>query len=194
MPTDVKTILPETRKWSKAEYHQAAELGWFDGQGVELIDGEVLRMAPQRDEHALSLTLTIEAVRRAFGTGYTHRVQMPFNVSASSEPEPDLLVVRGLPRSVKKHPTTAVLIVEISDTTLAYDRGRKASLYASRGVRDYWIVNLVHRILEVRRKPVVDPTADFGHSYSETVAYRPGQLVSPLGARKAKVRVNDLLP
>src|SRR5947209_1153787 len=93
-----------------------------------------------------------------FGRGYTYRVQMRLNVSASSEPEPDLAVVRGAPRTVRKHPTTAVLLVEISETTLLYDR-RKASLYASRGVRDCWIGNLIDRVLEVRRKPVVDDEA-----------------------------------
>src|SRR5438105_863581 len=123
------TAEPTIRKWTKREYHEAAELGWFDGQRVELIDGEVVEMAAQRDEHAVSLTLTEEEVREAFGHGYTYRVRMPLNVAGRSEPEPDLAVVRGTPRSLKKHPTTAVLIVEVSDTTLAYDRGRKASLY-----------------------------------------------------------------
>jgi Uma2 family endonuclease len=141
----------------------------------------------------MSLTLTEEAARQMFGRGYTYRVQMPLNVSASSEPEPDLVVVRGAPRTVRKHPTTAVLLVEISETTLLYDR-RKASLYASRGIRDYWIVNLIDHVLEVRRKPVVDDEAPWGHSYAEITIYRPVEMVSPLGARKSKVRVADLLP
>jgi Uma2 family endonuclease len=187
-------VEPIIRKWTKQEYHEAAERGWFDGQRVELIDGEVVAMAAQRDDHAMSLTLTAEAARGAFGKGYTYRVQMPLNVAGDSEPEPDLTVIRGSPRSVRKHPTTAVLIVEVSDTTLAYDRMRKASLYASRGLRDYWIINLVDRVVEVRRKPTADEDAPFGHSYAQTTIYRPGEAISPLGARKAKVRVADLLP
>jgi hypothetical protein len=155
MPTLVEPII---RKWTKHEYHEAAELGWFDGQRVALIDGEVVEMAAQRDDDAMSLTLTVEAAREAFGKGYTYRVQMPLNVSSASEPEPDLIVIRGAPRSVRKHPTTAVLIVE------------------------------------VRRKPTADEEAAFGHSYAETTIYRPGDTISPLGARKAKVRVADLLP
>src|SRR5437588_840790 len=125
-------------------------------------------MAAQKDEHAMSLTLTEEAVRHAFGSGYTYRVQMPFNVSASSEPEPDLVVVRGAPRSIRKHPTTAVLLVEISDTTLLYDQRRKARLYASRGIRDYWIVNLIERRLEVRGRPTADGAEPFGYGYAKT--------------------------
>jgi Uma2 family endonuclease len=189
----MKLSEPAVRKWTKREYHEAADLGWFDGQRVELIDGEVIKMAAQKDEHAMSLTLTEEAARQMFGKGYTYRVQMPLNVAANSEPEPDLVVVRGLPRTVRKHPTTAVLLVEISETTLLYDR-RKASLYASRGIRDYWIVNLIDRVVEVRRKPVVREDAPWGHAYEETTIYRPGETISPLGARKAKVRVDDLLP
>jgi Uma2 family endonuclease len=188
------TADPTVRRWTKREYHEAAELGWFNGQHVELIDGEVVEKAAQRDEHAVALTLTSEAARRSFGRGYTYCVLMPLNVMGESEPEPDLAVVRGTPRSLKKHPTTAVLIVEISDTTLAYDRGRKASLYGSRGIRDYWIVNLIDRVVEVRRKAAVDPEAAFGYSYAETTVYRPGETVTPLGARRAKVRVDDLLP
>jgi Uma2 family endonuclease len=186
--------LPTIRKWTKGEYHQAADLGWFDGQRVELIDGEVVEMAAQRDEHAVSLTLAIEAIREAFGGGFTYRVQMPLDVAATSEPEPDLAVVRGTPRSIRKHPTTAALIVEISDTTLAYDRGRKASLYATRGIRDYWIVNLVDRVLEVRRRPRPDPAAPFGYSYAPATTSFASDAVCPLGARKSKVRVDDLLP
>jgi Uma2 family endonuclease len=190
----MRTEYPPARKWSKAEYHQAAQLGWFDRERVELVAGQVLRRAAQTDEHAISLRLTDVAIRMAFPKDYVFCIQMPFNVSGATEVEPDLAVVRGTLRSVKKHPTTAALIVEISDTTLAYDRGRKANLYASRGVRDYWVVNLIDRVVEVRRKAAADPDADFGHSYSETVIYRPGQTISPLGARKAKVRVVDLLP
>jgi Uma2 family endonuclease len=185
---------PAVRKWTKEEYHEAAELGWFDGQRVELIDGEVVEMAAQKDGHAMSLRLADHAARKAFTGDYVFCVQMPLNVAGASEPEPDLAVVRATLRSLKKHPTTAVLIVEISDTTLAYDRGRKASLYASRGIRDYWIVNLIDRVVEVRRKASADPDAPFGHSYSETTIYRPGESISPLGARRAKVRVADLLP
>src|SRR5262245_4738824 len=127
----MKLMEPAVRKWTKEEYHEAAELGWFSGQRVELIDGEVVEMAAQKDEHAMSLRLADHAARKAFTGDYVLCVQMPLNIARASEPEPDLAVVRGTLRSLKKHPTTAVLIVEISDTTLAYDRGRKASLYAS---------------------------------------------------------------
>ena len=187
-------IEPILRKWTKREYHAAADLGWFDNERVELIDGEVIRMAAQKDGHAVSLTLTEEAVRQAFGTGCTYRVQMPMDFGSKSEPEPDLAVIRGLPRSVRRHPSMALLLVEISDTTLLYDRTRKSRLYASRGIRDYWIVDLVHRKLEVRRRPTADEKEPFGFTYLETKVFLPGESVAPLGARRAKIKVADLLP
>ena len=165
---------PAVRKWTKQEYHEAAELGCFDGERVELIDGEVVRMAAQKDEHAMSVTLTEEAARRAFGSGFTYRVQMPLHLGPNSEPEPDLVVVRGLPRSHRRHPTSALLLVEISDTTLLFDSGRKARLYASRGIRDFRIVNLVERRLEVRRRPTADGAGLFGHAYAETTIFQSG--------------------
>lgn len=185
---------PTIRKWTKAEYHEAAGLGWFDRQRVELIDGEVVEMPPQKDEHAMGVRLCEDAVRRAFGEGFVYCVQMPLDLGPGSEPEPDVAVVRGMLRSVKKHPKTALLVIEVSDTTLAYDRGRKASLYASRGIRDYWIVNLIDHCLEVHRRPARDPKAPFGFTYADVRMYRDGEAVSPIATRRASIPIADLLP
>ena len=185
---------PKTRPWTKSEYHQAAELGWFAGQRVELIAGEVLEMPPQKDEHSACLRLVDEAVRRAFPTGHTFLVQMPLNLGPKSEPEPDMAVVAGSPRTVLKHPKSALLVIEIADTSLALDRGRKARLYASRGIQDYWIVNLIDRQLEVHRRPAADGVEPFGHLYSKTSFFRPADSVCPLAKPRTKILVADLLP
>jgi Uma2 family endonuclease len=111
-----------------------------------------------------------------------------------SEPEPDVAYVPGTLRQVRTHPTTALLIVEVSDTTLSYDRGNKASLYASAGIADYWIVNLVDRVVEVLRNPALSPAAKFGWSYSTTTTHFSGDSVTPLAAPSASVAVADLLP
>jgi Uma2 family endonuclease len=95
-------------------------------------------------------------------------VQTPLAFDPDSEPEPDLAVVVGTPRDYRAHhPTTAVLIMEVSDTTLAFDRRQKGSLYARAGILDYWILNLNRRMLEVYRSPIADPVAPYGFSYSE---------------------------
>lgn len=185
---------PTIRKWTKPEYHEAARLGWFDGQRVELIQGEVVEMPPQKDEHAMTVTLCDYAVRTVFGEGFVVRVQLPLDLGVTSEPEPDIAIVRGTPRSVRKHPKTALLIIEVSDTTLAYDRGRKASLYASRGIRDYWVVNLPDHRLEVHRRPVRNAASAFGFTYSDVRAVESGESVIPLAAKHASITVASLLP
>jgi len=177
---------PILRRWTKREYYQAGDLGWFDDQRVELIDGEVVTMAPQRDEHAHAVTLANYAIGKAFGGSYVVRVQMPLDFAAS-QPEPDLAVIRGKPRDVKRHPKSAALVIEVSDTTLAFDRGRKALLYASKGIRDYWIVNLVNRQVEVRRRPAAT-------GYRQVVTLKSGESIAPLVAGAATIKVADLLP
>lgn len=182
-----------TKHWSLAEYRQMADLGWFQGERVELIGGEVVVMNAQRFSHYAAIDKTIEALEVAFGTGYWVRSQAPLICFPSSEPEPDVSVVAGSRDDYRDHPTTAVLVVEVSDTTLAHDRGRKASLYAQAGIADYWIVNLVDNVVEVRRSPIPDPAEPFGHRFADMVTYRAGQCVMPMAIR-ATVLVDDLLP
>ena len=90
-------------------------------------------------------------------------------------------------------PTTALLVVEVSDSSLARDRAIKGSLYAAGGVADYWIVNLVQRQLEVYRDPIADPAAFFGAHYATRVILIPGDHVVPLAAPSVKILVADLL-
>jgi Uma2 family endonuclease len=93
-----------------------------------------------------------------------------------------------------QHPTAALLVVEVSDTTLAYDRQRKASLYARMNVADYWIVKLVDLQVEVNRKPVADATRQFGQSYADCTILRTGDRVTPLALPGVAVAVADQLP
>ena len=187
-------VEPRARRWTRREYYEMADRGWFAGQRVELIAGEIVEMPAQRDQHASGVTLVDYALRAVFGKGLVIRIQSPMDLGEASQPEPDVLVVRGSPRGIKAHPTTAVLIVEVSDTTLAYDRGRKASLYASKGIADYWILNLVDGQLEIRRRPVADKKQPLGYGYAELTILQPADTASPLASRKAKIRVGDLLP
>src|SRR5262249_46272485 len=92
------------------------------------------------------------------------------------------------------NPTSALLLVEVSDTTLAYDRSTKASLYARAGIADYWTVNLVDRQVEVRRNPVPDPSQPYGFRYADEIILSPAHFVSPLAARQAQIPGADLLP
>jgi Uma2 family endonuclease len=184
------------RRWTRKEFYRLLDLNFFLGQRVELIEGEILVMASQKNFHAIAITLTEDALRAAFGPGYWVRVQMSLDLTPYSVPDPDLAVIAGSVRyncSVD-NPTTALLIVEVSLTTLRYDRGRKASLYARAGIEDYWIVNLVNRQLEVRRDPVPDSSQRYGYGYAQLTTLQPSDVATPLVAPSARIAVADLLP
>lgn len=93
---------------------------------------------------------------------------------------------------VTEHPRTALLVVEVADTTLALDRDQKARIYARAGIPEYWIVNLPERCLEVYRDPVADPGQPA--SYRATMKRGPSETIAPLAAPSASVPVADLLP
>lgn len=154
---------------------------------VELLEGEILEMSPEKSRHAAAVDLAAEVLRAAFGPGRTVRVQHPIALGDASEPEPDLAVVEGSPRDyAHAHPTTAVLVVEVSDTSLDYDRRRKAAAYARSGIAEYWIVNLVENRLEVHREPT--PNGYRGVTVLEVAARIKPQVAT------VEISVADLIP
>jgi Uma2 family endonuclease len=187
---------PRPFRWTREDYYRLCEAEWFQGRRVQLIDGEIIEMPAQKNWHAMAITLTEDALRAAFGPGHWVRVQMSLDLSPHSVPDPDLAVVPGVPRTymTASNPTTALLIVEVSESTLPYDRGAKASLYATAGIADYWIVNLVQRQLEIHRDPVADGAQPYGFRYANRTILDPPDVVTPLAAPQARVTVADLLP
>ncbi len=186
---------PQPRKWTRDEYYQAAAMGWFRGKRVVLLAGEAIEMPAQGNWHCISLEKSERILRRIFPEEqYWVRGQNPLDLpDGSSDPEPDLAVVAGSPDDFKQHPSTALLIVEVSDSSLRLDR-RKASAYAAAGVADYWIVNLSDHVVEVYRDPIVDATAEFGMRYGSVSTLKPGATIIPIAAPQVAVNVADLLP
>lgn len=183
------------RKLTAAEFFRLAEAGVFRDRRVELIGGEVVEMAAQGTRHTAAIHLVQRRLETAFGPGYWVRAQGTLDLSPHSMPDPDIAVVPGDPaRPGTGIPTTALLIVEVSDTTLSHDRNRKASLYAAAGIADYWILNLTADTLEVRRDPQPDATQPFGHGYATLTTHGPADAVAPLAGAGAAVRVADVLP
>ncbi|HEX8463981.1 MAG TPA: Uma2 family endonuclease [Abditibacterium sp.] len=182
--------------WNVEEFERLFEAGFFAPDAkLELIEGEVWEKMTQKDTHALAVLLAQYKLMEIFGAGYAVRVQSPLIFGARSKPEPDVAVVEGSPRqSSRPHPTTALLVVEVSDTTLVPDQQTKAPLYARAGIAEYWIVNLVDDVLEVRREPTEMPSQPLGFGYASTLILRRGETVSPLASPEAVVRVEDLLP
>jgi len=172
-----------------------AELGLFHGQRVELIEGEIMVLSPQKAEHWTTADRVAELLRISFGPAFHVRLQGPIDFGTLSEPEPDVAVVAGSrAQYATHHPRTAALIVEVSESSLSYDRNHKASLYARAGIGDYWIVNLVNNQLEVRRDPRPDATQDYGHGYASLTVLVPPAVVNPLAAPRVSLAVADLLP
>ncbi len=178
----------ETHRWTREEYERMAELGLFPpDQRVELIEGVVYDVTPQNSLHSTGVRLAEEALRSAFGRGFDCRVQMPLVLDPDSEPEPDLAVVRGTPRDFRDaHPTTAVLVVEVADTSLGFDR-RKAPVYARHGIPELWIVDLRAGVVEVHREPE-------GGAYRSVTRLGRGGSVRPLAAPGPAIAIADLLP
>ena len=122
----------QARRWTRSEYERMTEAGVLaENDRVELIGGEILAVTPQKSPHATAVSLANEALRRVLGPDMFIRVQLPLAMGDDSEPEPDITVVGGSIRDYRDaHPESAVLVIEISDSTLAFDRQVKGSLYA----------------------------------------------------------------
>ena len=184
----------KTRRWRRVEYDRLVDLGMFAGERLELLDGLLVIREPQGSQHAAIVAHIGQVLAAAFGPGWHPRLHSPLALDDDSEPEPDVAVVAGGPRDyVSEHPSTAVLVVEVADSSLRLDRRLKGGLYARAGLREYWIVNLVEGVLEVHREP--EPAADAlnGWVYRFAEILRPPARVTPLGAPGAVIPVSDLL-
>ena len=185
---------PRPHWFTRDEYFRLDELGFFRGKRVERFEGRILDMSPQNNPHFLSVSLVASALQSAFVGEYWIRSQGPLRIGEGSDPEPDVSVVLGQMRQHKQTPTTAILLVEVADSSLSYDRNEKSSLYAKAGVQEYWIVNIVNNCVEVMRDPIADSTALLGFRYKSIVTFRPPEFISPLANPKAKIPIADLLP
>lgn len=180
---------PQQLVWTREVYLRAAEAGVFRDVRVELVEGQVIEMSPAGSRHANTIVKVAEALRVAFGAGYLIRPQLQIDLNERSQPEPDVGVIRGgLDDFEDHHPTSADLVIEVSDSTLRYDRNRKAKIYALGNLQEYWIVNLENDQIEVFRQPDA-----LGNYLVRSVAKR-GDSLSPLAMPNAQIAVNDLLP
>jgi Uma2 family endonuclease len=187
--------LTARRGWTREEFERLTEMGFFGPEErLELIEGEIVPKMTQNEPHATGVYLVQTALLRIFTTGYMVRVQLPLALGTASRPEPDIAVVTGSPRDYQTSPTTTVLVVEVSDTTLALDRAVKASLYASAGIPEYWIVNLIDRVLEVHRAPASMAAQPLGYGYGNITHLSAHETVAPLAAPQQAIAVADLLP
>lgn len=178
-----------------AEMWQMYDLGLFAGQRVELIGGELLVVPPRSNRHAAGVHFLNEVLRKGFGPEYWVRCQGSLDLDEYSVPDPDAAAVPGRFEELSKlpeNPKSAVLVAEVSELSLPFDRTVKASMYAAAGILDYWIVNIPDRQLEIYRFPQPDPTQEFGYVYGSLLILKPGDELSPLAAPAAVIPVDRL--
>lgn len=189
----------QARRIRLDEYHRMAECGILGPEErVELIDGIILPLSPQNLPHSTSIRLINMLLTRLFGATHVVSCQAPLAAGEDCEPEPDFAVMtfdhmnECLAR--KSQPTRPDLVIEVADSSLLYDTSDKANLYARAGIPEYWVVDLPHRRLEIRRQPAPAADATFGHAYCSVLRLSEQESASTLFAPEQAVPIGAMLP
>jgi Uma2 family endonuclease len=183
------------RRWKRVEYERLVELGVFDREPLELIGGQLIVAEPQHTSHAVGVGKCTHVMERAVPSGWIVRCQAPIALDDESEPEPDVAVVRGSHDDyLESHPQRPALVIEVAESSLRLDRRDKGSLYARAGLADYWIVNVVDRVVEVYRDPQPDASAPYGWRYASMTTCAPLDVLTPLALPSLRIAASDLLP
>jgi len=168
-----------------------------EGQRIQLIDGELFQMPAMNDPHWTVLNHLLNLLPTVLPKGWSQTGQSPVVTDEFGEPEPDIAIIRGTPAGRKAKPTAAdtAVVIEVSDTTIGFDRRKKLRAYAEAGIPEYWILNIAERVVEVRTAP--RPRAGDVHAgYAGLRTYRGDEKV-PLrldGQTIAELPVTELIP
>jgi Uma2 family endonuclease len=190
-----RTIGPTPHRWTISEYRELARTGLFHDMKTMLLHGELFTMTMPKPPHDTALTAAYEFLRALCPAGHYVRNQQGFDIGTDSDPGPDLALVPGTFRDyATTTPTTAALIVEVADTSLAMDTTTKAELYATAGVPEYWVIDVEHRQLIVFRDPQPLPKGLGATAYKTHLTLDTADRVSPLAAPQASILVSDLMP
>lgn len=168
------------RRFTLTEYHHLAKIGFLsEDDRVELIYGQIVEMAAKGTAHEVCITRLLRELPKLISDRATIRCQSPIVVSTDSEPEPDFTIVQNHDDDyLNSHPEPedVLLVIEISDSSLGYDKEVKLPLYAEAGISDYWIFNLVDNQLEVYSEPYQDLQGKFGYSAKRIIL--PSKIVT----------------
>ena len=198
MTTQVKTPAPaeigqtrQTRKFTVAEYYRLAEAGILHHtERVELIEGEIIVMPPIGPGHAARVDSFIEVFAPHAGDRFRIRIQNPIHLSDHSEPEPDVALLRPRPdgyTTAHPGPADVLLVIEVADSTLAYDREVKAHIYGRADIPETWVLNLPEDCLERFSQPGPE-------GYAQHTVHRRGERLAPVFLPDLELAVADLLP
>ena len=172
------------------QYHRMAEAGIFDPDcRVELVDGVIFEMTPVDPWHSGVVSWLTHRFVTALGDRAVVHVQNPAGLDARSEPQPDVMLLRprgDFYRTGHPDPADSLLLIEVANTSLRHDRGRKLPVYARTGVVEVWIVNRGARAVEVYRAPSEG-------SYREREVVGRGGSVAPAAFPDCRLLVDDIL-
>jgi Uma2 family endonuclease len=178
------------RQFTVDDFYRMAEAGIFtEDDRVELIDGEIVEMSPVGSRHAACVMRLTTLLTEQLGRTAIVNVQNPLRLHRKAEPLPDVVVLK--PRAdfySESHPgpEDVLLVVEVADTTLAYDRRVKVPLYARAGIPEVWVVNLPKGIIEGYSRPDRE-------TYAEVKKVNRGQDLSPLLIPAVTLNAGDIL-
>lgn len=192
MPQQCPTMQeePSPYRFKVTEYHRLGEVGFFEeGERVELLNGEIIIMSPIGSRHAIAAYNLNDVFGEQNRRRYLIGMGNPVEADEYSEPLPDLMLVPRSQKLARRHPFTreTFLVVEIADSSLSHDRGRKLRKYAQTGVQEYWIVNLQDDVIEVYRTP-------HGEEYRQESVANMGDTLAPLAFSDVKIEVSEIIP
>jgi Uma2 family endonuclease len=178
-------VAPDTiRPLSRKEYDRMVDLGMFEGEPIELLRGMLVTVSPQSWHHMEMIVWLTERFILSVDRSLSVRPQGPYAAGNWSEPEPDLAIVRKDP-SLRDHPGSALLLIEVADSSLNKDRGAKLGIYAEAEVPEYWIINLQSMTVEVYTEPA-------GDRYQHTLVLGDGDVLRPKLVPGVEIPVSEL--
>jgi len=200
MPTLVTNIpesspapAPPRKRWTREQCAPLEASGLFEQERLELVDGELISKMGKNRPHVNASMLLLEWIQDTFGRRFVN-AEAPIDVGPDdnpwSEPEPDLIVLKREYSNFKSgnpQPHDLALVIEISDSSLAFDLTTKARLYARAGIEEYWVLDVAGRRLIAHRSPV-------SGNYTSVVAYGENEMIAPLAAPVAGFRPAEALP
>ena len=190
MPASHSPAARQPVRFTVAKFYRMARAGVLNpNQRYELIEGEVIRMIPPGPEHCQSVDTLVEILSDLVRGKYQLRCQGSVQLSNISEPLPDFAILKKRAEGYRKKqpgPADTLLLIEVSDSSLSYDKNRKAAVYAAAGIVEYWIVNLRKKCLHVMRKPSRE-------GYQDVLTLEAGEEVRAVKVPELKVKVSRLL-
>ena len=188
---DPPAYTPQTRKFTVAEYYRMAEVGILKpDERVELIEGEIIVMAPIGPEHADDVNEFIAVFGPHSPGRFRISIQNPVHLADGSEPQPDAALLRVRPEGYRAaHPTPAdvLLVIEVADSSLAYDREVKAHLYGRNNIPETWVRNLPEDCIERFTQPGPE-------GYAQHTVHHRGETLTPVSFPDLELAVEALLP